>query len=75
MDANKRKERLYILLQRQKAKEQKQVFDTLFEECIAALGDGTIIYSEKKTEEIYELFDNDIDERCISYGVMVQTQY
>ncbi|WP_347272254.1 hypothetical protein [Paenibacillus sp. N3/727] len=44
------------LLHKQKSK-QRRAYGALFEECIYALGPGTIILSEEKSQEAYNLLD------------------
>lgn len=56
MDAKNSKLRLQTLLGRQKIKSQKKETSVLFDECIAELGDETIIFSNERTSEIYRLF-------------------
>lgn len=52
-EGNVRKVRLEQLLYQQKRKEVVQ-YGVLFDECVIALGEGTIILSDAKIEEIYD---------------------
>ncbi|TXC92746.1 hypothetical protein FS935_00635 [Metabacillus litoralis] len=59
MENNERKKRLELLLERQKVN-QKPEYGPLFEECIEALGDEVIVYSDSKSKEFYDLFQQQI---------------
>ncbi|AIQ14294.1 CDI toxin immunity protein [Paenibacillus durus] len=59
MDAKSRKAKLQLLLERQKLKAQKKGTSSFFDECMEALGEGTVIFSNEKTEEIYTAFQNE----------------
>ncbi|BCG60808.1 CDI toxin immunity protein [Paenibacillus sp. URB8-2] len=59
MDVNERRNRLQYLLERQKSKNKKKMSNSLFEECLVALGDEVAIYSQQKTEEIYQKFEEE----------------
>lgn len=61
MDDNfSRSFRLEQLLQQQRKKHRLHE-PILFQECVAALGDGVIVYSEDKTTEMYEWFEELFD--------------
>lgn len=61
MDEKGRKLKLQTLLERQKLKDQAKHTSLLFDECIAALGDGTIILSKEKTGELYKAFESEFN--------------
>ena len=59
MDAIERKEKLQNLLDTHKLKNQVKETSSLFNECIAELGEDTIIFSKEKSAEIYKAFENE----------------
>ncbi|AIQ14302.1 CDI toxin immunity protein [Paenibacillus durus] len=73
MDAKSRKVKLQLLLERQKLKAQKNKTSLFFDECIEALGEGTVIFSNEKTEEIYSAFQNEY--QITFYGRIDWTKY
>lgn len=54
-----RKKKLQNLLERHKQKIQVKETSSLFNECIAELGEDTIIFSKEKSAEIYKSFENE----------------
>lgn len=66
-------EKLKLLLERQMLKSKKNETSRLFNECIAALGEGTIILSNEKSLEIYNLFENEYT--ITSYGRVEWSKY
>ncbi|TWD87890.1 hypothetical protein FB550_13415 [Neobacillus bataviensis] len=63
MKNNNRKKRLEILLERQKRKQDKinsNNYGVLFNEYIEALGNEVTIFSNEKSNELYESFENQV---------------
>lgn len=59
MDKLGRLIRLQTLLDRQKYRNSLKKTSLLFDECIDALGDGTIILSKEKSDEVYKAFGDE----------------
>ncbi|MNC49980.1 hypothetical protein D3C81_1088690 [compost metagenome] len=59
MDAKDRKKRLQLLLERQAIINKNAQINPCFEECIDALGENTIIYSQDKSQKIYKDFSSE----------------
>ncbi|MFC4323313.1 CDI toxin immunity protein [Litchfieldia salsa] len=59
MKKEDRKKKLELLIEKQKAK-IKEDYGALFDECIVALGDGVTIFSDNKSEELYDLFEEHV---------------
>ena len=64
MENNDRKKRLEFLLERQKQKQDKlnsiNHYRVLFDECIEALGSGVTIFSNEKSNELQNSFQNQV---------------
>ncbi|OZM58680.1 hypothetical protein CIB95_03675 [Lottiidibacillus patelloidae] len=59
MNREDRKKKLELLIEKRKAK-IKEGYGALFDECIEALGDGVTILSDNKSEELYDLFEENV---------------
>ncbi|NHM33634.1 hypothetical protein [Neobacillus terrae] len=63
MENNDRKKRLEILLERQKRKQEKINsinYGILFDECIEVMGSDVTIFSNEKSNELYESFQEQV---------------
>ncbi|NMD72836.1 hypothetical protein HHO41_21680 [Bacillus sp. DNRA2] len=59
MESDERKKRLKLLLERRK-ETPKPKYGVLFEECVEALGENVTVYSNAKSKELYDLFQQHI---------------
>lgn len=62
----KRKRRLEVLLERNKSRNKEKDTSVALEECLIALGSDVIVWSDKKTKEIYQSFEDEL--KITSYG-------